>query len=127
MIGKKRILVVDDDQDIVELISMMLEYSGYDINTAVSGDECLEILKKEKPDLIILDIMLETITKGFNVGYEIKNNPDYWSIPIILVSAIDKHSGFPVDTDFIKADKFLEKPIEPDELLESILELLKEV
>ena len=124
MNAKKKILIVDDDLDIVELITIMIESSGYDIITADSGHSCFEILKKEKPDLIILDVMMETLTEGFNVGYEIKNNPEYQSIPIILVSAIDKHTGFHVDTGFMRADKFLEKPLNPDELLKNIEELL---
>jgi len=121
---KKKILVVDDDLDTVELIAIMLDSAGYSVITTNSGNECLEILKKERPDLIILDVMLETITEGFNVGCEIKNNPQYRSIPIILISAIDKHTGFPVDTTFIKADEFFEKPFEPRTLLNSIERLL---
>ena len=124
MIGRVKILVVDDDMDIVELITIMLESAGYDIITADSGDKCLELLEKEKPDLIILDVMLETMTEGFNVGYEIKNNPEYKSIPVILISAIDKHTGFPVEIDFIQANEFIEKPINPKKLLKSIEKLL---
>ena len=123
---KKKILVVDDDLDIVELISMMLDSAGYTVIVTHSGYECLEILTKERPDLIILDVMLETITEGFNVGYEIKNNPEYRAIPVILLSAIDKHTGFPVDTTFIKADKFMGKPFEPHMLLKSIGRLLNQ-
>jgi len=124
MIGRVKILVVDDDLDIVELITIMLESAGYDIISADSGYKCFEILKEEKPDLIILDIMLETMTEGFNVGYEIKSNPEYQSIPIILISAIDKHTGFPIDTEFMKANGYLEKPIDPEKLLKSIEKLL---
>ena len=68
--------------------------------------------------------MLETMAEGFNVGYEIKKNPEYQSIPIILISAIDKHTGFPVEIEFIKANEFLEKPINPKTLLKCIEKLL---
>ncbi|MFC1539101.1 PleD family two-component system response regulator [Candidatus Latescibacterota bacterium] len=124
MISRTKILVVDDDIEIVELIALMLETNGYEIITADSGDKCLKLLEIEKPDLIILDVMMETTTEGFNVGYKIKNNSEYKSIPIIFMSSISKQTGFPLDRDFINSYEFIEKPINPDDLLQRINNML---
>ncbi|MFC1551500.1 PleD family two-component system response regulator [Candidatus Latescibacterota bacterium] len=124
MISRTKILVVDDDSEIVELIALMLETAGYEIISADSGDTCLKILERERPDLILLDVMMETMTEGFHIGYKLKNSSEYKSIPIIFMSSISKQSGFPIDTDFINGNEFLEKPINPDELLERIKNIL---
>ncbi len=125
MIAKRKILVVDDDEDTLELITMMIESAGYEVIGVDSGEACLQMLRKIRPDLIIMDVMMETMTKGFNVGYDIKHDPHYRSIPLIIVSAIDKQAGFPVDINSIEADSFMEKPLEPERLLKSIKELMK--
>ncbi|MFC1650445.1 PleD family two-component system response regulator [Candidatus Latescibacterota bacterium] len=124
MFSRRKILVVDDDIEIVELITLILETSGYEIISADSGHKCLRLVEIERPDLIILDIMMETMTEGFNIGYKIKNNSEYKSIPIIFMSSISKQTGFPIDTDFINCNEFLEKPINPDDLLERINNML---
>ena len=124
MISRTKILVVDDDSEIVELITLMLEKSGYEIISANSGVTCLRILELERPDLILLDVMMETMTEGFNIGYKIKKSSEYKSIPIIFMSSISKQTGFPLDTDFINGTEFLEKPINPDDLLERIKNIL---
>ena len=117
-------MVVDDDNEIVELISIMLEKYGYEIVSADSGDTCMRLLERERPDLILLDVMMETTTEGFNIGYKLKNDSEYKTIPIIFMSSISKQTGFSIDTDFINSNEFLEKPINPNELLERIKSLL---
>lgn len=125
MVSPKKILIVDDDSDVVDLISLVLKTRGYNVYSAESGEECLKILKKKKPDLVILDIMMETITEGINICYEIKNNPEYQNISVILISSIDKSMGFHIDTEFMKADKFLDKPLEPENLIKNIENIFK--
>ena len=122
--NKKKIMVVDDDQDIVESITIILESAGYEFKSADCSFQCFEILRKEKPDLIVLDIMMETIFEGFNVVYELKANPEYRLIPIVMVSSISKHMGFNVDKDFLQVDEFMEKPILPNEFLKNIEKLI---
>ncbi|MBA7558899.1 Alkaline phosphatase synthesis transcriptional regulatory protein PhoP [subsurface metagenome] len=124
MSRKKNILVVDDDNDIVSAMTIILESEGYNVITADSGKACYAILKSQKPDLIILDIMMDSLIDGFNIEYDLKTNPEYKSIPIIMVSSIEKHTGFTIDTNFIKADAFLEKPLDPHELLDSITKFI---
>lgn len=125
MVSQKKILVVDDDSDVVDLISLILKVHGYNVFSAESGKECFKILKNKNPDLVILDIMMETITEGIRICYEIKNNLKYQIIPVILISSIDKSMGFHVDAEFLKAEKFLEKPLEPDILVENIENIFK--
>ena len=125
MSDKKKILVVDDDQDIVESITMILESAGYDVLAADSSDSCRELLKSGKPDLLILDVMMETMTDGYNLGFEIKSDPELKSIPVIIVSSIEKHTGFPVDKEYIQANEFLEKPLQPKVLLDSIKKYIR--
>ncbi|MFC1490216.1 PleD family two-component system response regulator [Candidatus Latescibacterota bacterium] len=124
MISRTKILVVDDDIEILELIGLMLEKSGYEIISADSGDKCMSLLETVRPDMILLDVMMETMTEGFNIGYKIKNNSEYKSIPIIFMSSISKQTGFPINTDLFESNEFLEKPINPDELLERIKNML---
>jgi CheY-like chemotaxis protein len=120
----KRILVVDDDQDIVDSVTLMLESQGYEVVAARSGDECVKLVKEKRPDLILLDIMMEKLTAGLHVGYELRSKPEYKSIPIVIISGIGEAMGMDIaaekETDYIAADEFLEKPIKPDALLQLV-------
>ena len=110
-------MVVDDDRDFAESVSLVLEASGYKTVVAKSGDECFEILCFETPDLIILDIMMETITEGFSISNELKASPRYRHIPIIMVSSIKDSEGFRIGDSSLPADDFIDKPFEPQHLL----------
>jgi len=85
--GKKRILVTDDEPDIVDIITRMLESSGYDTLKAYSGEECLEKALRHKPDLIFLDIMMKTMD-GWEVAALLKNEIITRDIPVIMVTAV---------------------------------------
>ena len=122
--NQKKILVVDDDRDILESISLILETKSYTVIAVESGEECLAILDSEKPDLIILDIMMNTMTDGINVCFKIRSKPGYRSIPIVMISSIEKQTGFAIDKDYLRIDAFLEKPFQPSALLETIGKLL---
>ncbi len=129
-----KILIVDDDPDIVEALKMTLEASHYKVYTAANGTEGLKQVKAVKPDLIILDVMMDTITEGFQVTYQLRN-PDskseyapYSKIPILILTAIveKKRMKFSTqaDGDFLPVDDFVEKPIRPQVLLEKVKKLL---
>ncbi|MBI5966421.1 MAG: response regulator [Deltaproteobacteria bacterium] len=130
-----KILIVDDDPDIVEAMKMTLEANNYKVYAAANGTECLRQVKAVNPDLIILDVMMDTITEGFQVSYQLRN-PDpkseyapYSKIPILILTAIveKKHMKFSTKTDgdFLPVDDFVEKPIRPQVLLEKVKNLLK--
>ena len=123
--GKKKVLVVDDEKDVIEYVTMILESAGYEVISADSNESCFESLEKERPDLIILDVMLETVTEGFYIGDKLKYNSKYHSIPVIVLSAIEKHTGFPMNKNSVPADEYLEKPIDPHDLIEAVNKFLK--
>lgn len=121
---KKRILVVEDEEDLVKAITFRLEDAGYDIITALDGEEGLKKTKKEQPDLVILDLMLPKMN-GYKVCGLVKNDTRYNKIPIIILTAKAHQS----DRDLAKevcADAYITKPFEPEVLLDKIKELLKE-
>ena len=130
-----KILIVDDDPDIVEALKMTLEANHYKVYTAANGTEGLRQVKAVSPDLIILDVMMDTITEGFQVSYQLRNpapNSEYAKysqIPILMLTAIveRKHMKFSTkaDGDFLPVDDFVEKPIRPQVLLEKVKKLLK--
>jgi NADH-quinone oxidoreductase subunit F len=87
MATKGEILLVDDDPDFRDSLLIILENHGYKVRTAANGTEALEALKGKKPDLMILDIMMTTDTEGFDLAYELKKQPDFKDLPIILLTS----------------------------------------
>ena len=132
--ANKKILIIDDDPDIVEAMRMPLEANAYNVVTASNGKEGLKRVKEEIPDLIILDVMMETDTEGFHVAYELKNEgpdseyKDCRNIPILMITAISQQKGMNFspekDDTFLPVDGFIEKPVQPRDLLEKVAELL---
>ena len=119
----KRVMIVEDDADFAESITMILESAGYRVESASGGEDCFALLKLNKPDLIIMDIMMNSLTEGFTIIYTLKSSEEYRSIPVIVVSAIVKHTGFAVDTDFLQIETYLEKPLSPQSLLDNVRRL----
>lgn len=119
---KKRILVVDDEPDIVSMLKIRLEASGYEVLVATDGNTAYSKAKSDKPDLIILDLMLPDMD-GYQVCRLLKYDQNYRRIPIIMLTAKsrkeDKDWGEKVGVDF-----YLTKPFEPAILLDKIKELL---
>jgi len=124
MNAKKKIMVVEDDRDFTESITLILETSGYEVLSVEDGERFFTLLEHEKPDLILMDIMMKSLTEGFTILYEMKSNPEYRNIPVVIVSAIDKHTGFPIDKAFLQVEEYLEKPLNPQMLLDSIERLI---
>ncbi len=131
--ANEKILVVDDDPDLVEVIRLTLEASGYEVFSATSGAEGLAKVKEVEPDLVVLDVMMDYTTEGFQVSLALRS-PDpeseytaYRDIPILMLTAI--HSTTPLrfgpDQDYLPVDEFVEKPLEPSALVEKVEKLLK--
>ena len=110
----KKILVVDDEPDILKLTVVRLESLGYDVLVAETGEKALEVLKEETPDLILLDLLLPKM-QGDAVCKKLKADPELKHIPIILFTA--SAVRVPAKVGEIGADDFIVKPFEPDELL----------
>ena len=126
--AKKTVLVVDDDPDIVDTLKIILESAGYGVLTAASGTEGLAGARESHPDAIVLDIMMDRESEGFHVSYELKNDPGTKDIPVLVLSAIGRKSGFEfnpeTDGDFLPVDAYMEKPLEPKALLAKLAELI---
>jgi len=122
-----KILIVDDDPDFVEATRMVLRSAGYDVVTAADGDEGLRQVRKEQPDLIVLDVIMKTVLDGLHMSQQLANDPASYPIPILMVTSIansDYAALFPTD-EYIHIRGFLSKPIAPDMLLERVAALLK--
>jgi len=120
--AKGRILVVDDEIYIVHILDFSLGMEGYEVVTALDGEQALEKVKTEKPDLIVLDIMMPKLD-GYEVCKNIKSSASTQHIPVILLSAkgrnVDQKLGFDVG-----ADDYITKPFSPRKLVERINQLL---
>lgn len=117
-----RILVVDDDPDFVEIIRTILLKEQYEIDTAANGDQAMERVQAQKPDLIILDIMMSTVLDGVSVSQRLREDPDLRKIPLIMVSSIasTEHAEvFPTD-EYLHVDRWLSKPVQPQDLIAAV-------
>ena len=120
---KKKILIVDDEIEFVDMIMMRLRASGYDVIASYDGEGVIEKIRLERPDLVLLDIMLPSVD-GYIVCSEIKKSADFGNTPVILLTAKDTTT----ETDRLqesKADHCMIKPFDPKELLDKIRELIK--
>jgi CheY-like chemotaxis protein len=127
------ILVIDDDPDMVLASRLCLEGAGHHVLEAHTGGEGLQKIKAEKPDLIILDVMMDTATEGFQLALKLRSRePDaeyaaYSKIPILMLTAI--HTTTPLrfgpEKDYLPVDDFVDKPIDPDVLVRKVEALLK--
>ncbi len=126
--SSKTILVVDDDNDYLFQLCFYLQKGGYKVLSAGSEKEALQILDKEKPDLAILDLMMENEDSGFRLSYKLKKK--YPEVPIIIATAVASETGISFginsggDHGWIKADAYLEKGIRPEQLMAEVHKLL---
>jgi CheY-like chemotaxis protein len=119
----KLILVVDDEADIIFILKSILSKKGYFVKEAFSGEECLEILKKERPDMIFMDIMMPGID-GWETARKIKTNPKTKSIPISMLSVKCDSEDKNRSQDYSLADHHLCKPVNFETVLYTAEQLL---
>lgn len=128
MKGKPKILLIDDDPDFVEATKLVLESKPYEVITAADGSEGIARARKEKPDLIILDVIMP-VKNGFNAAEEFKKDSDLQKIPVIMLTSFGQKvsetnlslsQGMMLDTE-----DYIDKPVEPEELLKRIEKQLK--
>jgi len=131
----KKILIIDDDKDLVESLSQVLRTRGYETTSALSAAEGLKTLLAQKPDLVVLDVMMETDTAGFEAAGQIRSlRPtsryrDLRTVPIIILTAIgqvtnSRFSFDPGDNFLPGVDEFLTKPVDLDDLLTKVRRLI---
>ncbi len=120
--NERKVLVVDDEENIIQILEFSIEAEGYEVITALNGEEAIKKARKEQPNLIILDIMMPKVD-GYEVCRVLKANPLTKKIPVILLTAkgreIDKRLGFEVG-----ASDYIVKPFSPSKLIDKINEHL---
>ncbi|HVO40777.1 MAG TPA: response regulator [Spirochaetia bacterium] len=124
----KKILIVDDDRDVFESMKIVLEAEGYGVDWATNGTEAITKARALKPDLMILDVMMNSDDEGFQVTYKMKQDPQLSCIPIVMVTSVGARTGFSFDRkrdeDFLPVNEFLEKPVDPRVLVDKVRENL---
>ncbi len=128
-----KILVIDDDPDDVLAARMCLEREGYEVLEAKNGKDGLEVMRNNRPDLIILDVMMDTATEGFQLALKLRSQDpqselkEFSDIPILMLTAI--HSTTPLrfepDIEYLPIELFVDKPIDPDDLASKVAWILE--
>jgi CheY-like chemotaxis protein len=123
-----KILIVDDDVGLAESFAEILAGQGYTPIVAFSGEEGFQKAKAEKPDLVLLDVMMTKDNEGFEVAQRLKADPETQRVPVILITGIRKAKQLPFsfepDEDWLPVKAVLEKPVAPEALLKHVAEAL---
>jgi len=126
--SKKKILIVDDDQDYGDALRIVLENNGYEVNHVLNIRDGQKALEGEKPNLIILDVMMDRHTDGFDLCYNLKHDEACRTIPIMMVTAVTEKTGFKfspeTDGEYLEADAYVAKPIPVAELLSLVNKMI---
>jgi CheY-like chemotaxis protein len=120
---EKKILVVDDEKDLVYILKALLSRNGYSVIEANSGEECLDLLEREEPDLIFMDIMMPGMD-GWETARRIKTDQYKMHIPIIMLSARSNNVDTKKSREYSFADEHLAKPINSRELIKTTESLI---
>ncbi len=127
---EKTVLVIDDDRDFAASVKSLLESEGYGVELAESGKAGLRKLRESRPDLIVLDVMMESIVEGYVVNQAIKFQPEfeaYADIPIVMVSSIeespDERFGRAGEVEMVRPSRYLTKPLDIPRFLEVVGQL----
>jgi CheY-like chemotaxis protein len=121
------VLIIDDDRDYRESLKALLEGAGYAVAVAEGGKDGLRMLRERRPDVIVLDVMMESIVEGYAVNQAIKYQPEfeeYADIPIVMVSSIqespDERFGRALEADLVRPNRYLTKPVDIPLFLEVV-------
>ncbi|MBU1219572.1 response regulator [Myxococcota bacterium] len=125
----KKIICIDDDQDVIDFLSITLGAKGYELETASDGEEGYNKACSFKPDMIVLDVMMSHSTEGFHTAYKFRQNEDLKYVPILMLTSINQEFNYNFsmekDGEFLPVDDFVEKPISSQLLLEKTAKLLE--
>jgi CheY-like chemotaxis protein len=123
-----KILIIDDDPAFVEATTAILKSGSYKVEAAYDKEETMEKIKKEEPDLILLDVMMQRLNDGFTICYKLKHDPELKKIPVLMITGITKKTGFKfspqTDGEYLEADDYVDKPIKASDLLKRVKKLL---
>ncbi|HON78539.1 MAG TPA: response regulator [Spirochaetota bacterium] len=118
MADEKIILVIDDDPDILDSVKAILSSNGFKVETALTGKEGLELVKKVNPDLVLVDMMMESIDAGSKVAHEIRESDQ--KLPVYLLSSIGSATAANIEIDKLGFNGVFQKPVDPDNLVSSV-------
>lgn len=132
-----RVLLVDDDRDLVEVLQLSLQARGYRVSAGYSAEDALRLVEQERPDLLVLDVMMPEATEGFHVVWNLRARDDAYfrHVPIIMLTAV--HHQTPLrfypdrrdDTygagEFLDVQEFIDKPVDPADLAAKIERVLR--
>jgi len=126
---KAKIMVVDDDADYVYVVKTLLENEQYTVVTAGNKMEGVDKIRAEKPDLAILDVMMDVWNDGFEMSRQLKKDTQFKNMPVLMLTAVEKKTGVDFkstagDPIWLPVDGFLSKPVEPQVLLAEVKSLL---
>ncbi len=124
-----KILIIDDDNDFLEATKIILESRNYEVISADNTKDGLLLLENENPDLLILDNMMENKAAGIIISRQVRKNPKFKMLPILMLTGMREQTGFffpdePKHSRFLPVNEFLEKPTPPEILLEKVEKLL---
>lgn len=121
-----KILIIDDDPDIVDAGRLVLEREGYQVEGAPSRADGMKKLEEVKPDLVILDVMMEEPDDGLRMAREIRKAGN--NVPIIMLTSVNAAMGLNIDKDeeIVPVDEFQSKPVEPQTLIAKVKKLLEQ-
>jgi CheY-like chemotaxis protein len=122
----KSVLLVDDDPVFVDAVSAVLE-SRYEVRCAANGSEALAAVRSSPPDAVILDVMMDHLSEGFDVARALKSDEATRHIPVIMLTGVDEvfNLRMEIDEKWLPYDRYLEKPVAPQKLLATLDELLR--
>jgi CheY-like chemotaxis protein len=126
-----KILIVDDDPDLTVVLKTVLEGENYVVDTAPGRAEGMEKLQSAKPDLLLLDVMMATWSDGFEMARDIRKNPEFKDMPIIMLTGVEQRTGIGFkssagDPEWLPVDGFLDKPVEPQVLIAEVKKVLSD-
>ena len=122
----QNILIVDDDADCRELARLILE-PHYEVREACSPPACFEAIKARKPDLILLDVMMNHLSDGLDMTRELKGSPDFKDIPVIMVTSVNEVYDYrqQIDPSYYPHEGWIDKPVKKQVLLDMVARVLK--
>jgi two-component system, OmpR family, alkaline phosphatase synthesis response regulator PhoP len=128
---KKKILLIDDDEDLLRSFQVILESNGYEVITAIDGKTGYSVLKDQNPDLLVLDVMMRSNLEGYNLLHTIKSDHEYKEKPIILLTGMLDQLGVNLnpgveDESMFPNVRFQDKPVDPNVLIQMIRDMLTE-
>ena len=122
----KKVLVIDDDSEFVDAMTNVLDAKGYAVDSAPNGKEGIAKAKKNKPNIILLDVMMTTKSEGFDIARELHQDKELKDVPIVMITGVRKEMslpfGFEPDDTWLPVKNILEKPVRPDVLLRTVEE-----